>query len=138
MTATATKADKSVGPSVGKDTMSPHQSQSQAEQGKEPERGQANGQSRRRPEKEFRIGSCRATIWCNEHKVKSGPNQQTTRIFRSINFDRTFWNEKLKDGKGDWDSTYSFGLGDVHNLIRVAELATEYVEKREADVTRDA
>ena len=44
---------------------------------------------------------------------------------------------KLKDGKGDWDSTYGFGLGDVHNLIAVAKLAAEYVERMEADVTRE-
>ena len=49
----------------------------------------------------FRVGSCWATIWCNEHQQKSGPNEHTTRIIRSVNLERRFWNEKLKDGQGD-------------------------------------
>jgi len=102
------------------------------------ERGTTNGQTRRRPERVFRVGNCWGTVWCNEHKQKSGPNEQTTRIIRSVNLERRFWNEKLKDGKGDWDSTSSFGLGDVHNLIAVAELVADYLRQAEADVTRDA
>lgn len=27
----------------------------------------------------------------------------TTRFIRSVDLERRFWNEKLKDGKGDWD-----------------------------------
>jgi hypothetical protein len=134
---TATKAARAAR-TDGQETRSAEKSQSQADQGNEPERGQANGQSRRRPEKVFRVGNCWGTIWCNEHKQKSGPNEQTTRIIRSVNLERRFWNEKLKDGKGDYDSTSSFGLGDVHNLIAVAELAADYLRQVEADVTRDA
>jgi hypothetical protein len=122
----------------GKETKSADQNQSQVEPGTEPERGHANGRSRRRPEKVFRVGNCWGTVWCNEHKQKSGPNEQTTRIIRSVELERRFWNEKLKDGKGDYDSTSSFGLGDVHNLIAVAELAADYLRQVEADVTRDA
>jgi hypothetical protein len=122
----------------GQETRPAEKSQSQAVQGNEHERGQGNGQSRRRPEKVFRVGNCWGTIWCNEHRQKSGPNEQTTRIIRSVNLERRFWNEKLKDGKGDYDSTSSFGLGDVHNLIAVAELTADYLRQAEADVTRDA
>ena len=104
----------------------------------EPEHGQSIGQARRRPERVFRVGNCWGTVWCNEQKKKSGPNEQTTRIIRSVNLERRFWNEKLKDGKGDYDSTSSFGLGDVHNLIAVAALAADYLKQAEADVTRDA
>ena len=38
----------------------------------------------------------------------------------------------------DWDSTSSYGLGDVHNAIAVAQLAADYLKQVEADVTRDA
>jgi hypothetical protein len=114
------------------------QTQGRSDEQQQSERTQGNGQPRRRPERVFRVGNCWATIWCNEHKQKSGPNEQTTRIIRSANLERRFWNEKLKDGKGDWDSTSSFGLGDVHNLLAVAQLAAEYLKQAEADVTRDA
>jgi hypothetical protein len=70
--------------------------------------------------------------------VKSGPNQQATRVFRSVTLERRFWNERRNDGKGGWDSTSSFGLGDIHNLIAVAELAADYLTQMEADVTRVA
>lgn len=134
---TATKAARAAR-TDGQEARPADKSQSQVDQGKESVRGQANGQSRRRPEKVFRVGNCWGTVWCNEHKQKSGPNEQTTRIFRSVNLERRFWNEKLKDGKGDYDSTSSFGLGDIHNLIAVAELAADYLREVEADVTRDA
>lgn len=134
---TATKAARAAR-TDGQETRPADKSQSLADQGNEPDRGQANGQPRRRPEKVFRVANCWGTVWCNELKQKSGPNEQTTRIIRSVNLERRFWNEKLKDGKGDYDSTSSFGLGDVHNLIAVAELAADYLRQAEADVTRDA
>ena len=134
---TATKAARAAR-TDGQETKPADNAQSQADQGNEPERGQANGSSRRRPEKVFRVANCWGTVWCNEHKQKSGPNEQTTRIIRSVNLERRFWNEKLKDGKGDWDSTSSYGLGDVHNAIAVAQLAADYLKQVEADVTRDA
>ena len=134
---TATNAARAVR-TDGQETRPADKSQPQADQGNEPERGPANGQPRRRPEKVFRVANCWGTVWCNEHKQKSGPNEQTTRIIRSVNLERRFWNEKLKDGKGDWDSTSSYGLGDVHNAIAVAQLAADYLKQVEADVTRDA
>jgi hypothetical protein len=100
--------------------------------------GQANGdQSAKRPEKVFRVGSSWATIWCNEIRQDAGPNEQTTRYIRSVNLERRFWNQKLKDGQGDYDSSSSYGLGDVHNAIAVLQLAADYLKEFEADVTRD-
>src|SRR2546421_238572 len=124
--ATATKADKSIGPIDGQETKPADKSQAQADQQTQTERGQSNGQSRRRPERVFRVGNCWGTVWCNEHLQKSGPNQHTTRTIRSVNLERRFWNEKLKEGKGDWDSTSSYGLGDVHNALAVLQLAADY------------
>ena len=86
----------------------------------------------------FRVGSSWATIWCNEHQQQVGPNEHTTRIIRSVHLERRFWNPKLKDGKGDYDSSSSYGLGDVHNALVVLQLAADYLKQAEADVTRDA
>jgi hypothetical protein len=132
---TATTADKPVGVPGGNKPAD--QSQPTSDDRIQSE-GQANGQPRRRPERVFRVGNCWATVWCNEHQQKSGPNQHTTRTIRSVNLDRRFWNEKLKEGKGDWDSTSSYGLGDVHNALAVLQLAADYLKATEGDVSRDA
>ena len=100
--------------------------------------GQANGeQSPKRPERVFRVGSSWATIWCNELRQDAGPNEQTTRYIRSVNLERRFWNAKLKDGQGDWDSSSSYGLADIHNAIAALQLAADHLKEVEADVTRD-
>jgi hypothetical protein len=65
-------------------------------------------------------------------------NETTTRIIRSVHLERRFWNDKLKDGKGDYDSSSSYGLGDVHNSLAVLQLAADYLKEAEGDVTRDA
>jgi hypothetical protein len=100
--------------------------------------GQSNGEpSPRRPERVFRVGSCWATVWCNEIKQDAGPNQQTTRLVRSVNLERRFWNPKLKEGQGDYDSSSGYNLGDVHNAIAALQLAADHLKHVEADVTRD-
>jgi hypothetical protein len=101
--------------------------------------GQTSGDvSPKRPERVFRVGSCWATIWCNEIRQDAGPNRQTTRLIRSVNLERRFWNPKLKDGEGDYDSSSGYGLAEVHNAIAAMELAADYMKSVEADVTRHA
>jgi hypothetical protein len=98
--------------------------------------GQANGAAApKRPEKTFRVGNCYATIWCNE--VRPEGKSQQTRTMRSVNLERRFWNEKLNDGQGDYDSATSYSLGDIHNAIAVIQLAADYLRETEADVTRE-
>ena len=99
--------------------------------------GQANGEEPKRPERTFRIGSCWATVWCNEIRQDAGPNQQTTRLVRSVKLERRFWNPKLKEGQGDYDSSSGYGLGELHNAIAALELAANYIKGVEADVTRE-
>jgi hypothetical protein len=135
--ATATKAEQSAQPD-SETTKPADKSQPQRNERKRPERSQSDGEPRRRPERVFRVGSSWATVWCNEHQQQIGPNEHTTRIIRSINLDRRFWNPKLNNGQGDWDSSSSYGLGDVHNAIAVLQLAADYLKQTEADVTRDA
>jgi hypothetical protein len=101
--------------------------------------GQTTGDvpSPKKPERVFRVGSCWATIWCNEIRQEAGPNQQTTRLIRSVNLERRFWNPKLKDGQGDYASSPGYGLGEVHNAIAALQLAADYIKGVEADVTRE-
>lgn len=101
--------------------------------------GQTSGDvpSPKRPERVFRVGSCWATVWCNEIRQDAGPNQQTTRLLRSVNLERRFWNPKLKDGQGDYDSSSGYGLGEVHNAIAALQLAADYIKGVEADITRE-
>jgi hypothetical protein len=98
--------------------------------------GQSDGDQRKRPERVFRVGYCWATIWCNELRQELGPNEQNTRYMRSVHLERRFWNEKLNDGDGDYDSSHSFGLGDIHCALAVLQLAADYIKQAEADVTR--
>jgi hypothetical protein len=137
MTTTATTVGRAV-KTDGKETKSADQNQARTDEQSQSDNGHGNGQQRRRPERVFRVGNCWATVWCNEHQQKSGPNRHTTRIIRSVNLERRFWNEKLKEGKGDWDSTSSYGLGDVHNALAVLQLAADFLKDAEGDVTRDA
>jgi hypothetical protein len=51
--------------------------------------------------------------------------------------ERRFWNPKLKEGQGDYDSSTGYGLGEVHNAIAALELAAAYIRSVEADVTRE-
>ena len=98
-------------------------------------RTSANGEApAKKPEKTFRVGNCYATVWCNE--VRSD-GDQSPRIMRSVHLERRFWNEKLNDGKGDFDSSSSYGLGDIHNAIAVMQLAAEHLRLAEADITRE-
>ena len=101
--------------------------------------GQANGdaQAAKRPERVLRIGSVWATIWCNEIRQAVGPNEQTTRLVRSVHLERRFFNPKLKDGQGDYDSSPSYGLGEIHNAIAALEAAAAYIGSVEVDVTRE-
>jgi hypothetical protein len=101
--------------------------------------GQANGdaQAAKRPERVFRFGSCWATVWSNEIHQAIGPNEQSTRVIRSVHLERRFFNPKLKDGQGDYDSSPTYGLAEVHNAIAALQHAAIYVAGVEADVTRE-
>jgi hypothetical protein len=97
--------------------------------------GQTNGApAPKRPEKTFRVGNCYATVWCNEVRPEGS---QQPRTIRSAHLERRFWNEKLNDGDGDFDSSPSYSLGDIHNAIAVMQLAADYLKEVEADITRE-
>jgi hypothetical protein len=73
-------------------------------------------------------------LWLDtEHMIVESASQQT-RMMRYVNLERRSWNEKLKDGQGDWDSTSSYSLGDIHNVVAVMQLAVAHLCELEADL----
>jgi hypothetical protein len=82
------------------------------------------------PEKVFRIGLINASVFKNVIEPKEeGKGQKKT--IRSVNLQRRYFDEK----EDKWESTTSFQLSDLPAAIRVLQLAQEYVESVEAEVT---
>src|SRR5689334_3007824 len=81
------------------------------------------------PEKVFRIGLINASVFKNVIEPKEeGKGQRRT--VRSVNLQRRY-----QDDDDKWQSTTSFQLSDLPTAIRVLQLAQEYVESVEAEVT---
>lgn len=76
------------------------------------------------PEKTFRIGLVSASVFVNEIDGDNGK-----RTIRNVNLQRRY-----RDGDS-WKSSTSFGLADIPVALRVLQLAQEYVEEREAEVS---
>ena len=74
------------------------------------------------PEKQFRIGSCSASVFVNTIDTEGGK-----RKIRNVQLQRRY-----KDD-GEWKSSTSFGLADLPAAIRVMQLALEHVEEVEAE-----
>ncbi len=82
------------------------------------------------PEKVFRIGLVNASVFKNVIEPKEGsPGQKRT--VRSVNLQRRYFDEK----EDKWESATSFQLSDLPAALRVLQLAMEYVESVEAEVT---
>ena len=82
------------------------------------------------PEKVFRIGLVNASVFKNVIEPKEGsPGQKRT--VRSVNLQRRYFDEK----EDQWESATSFQLSDLPAALRVLQLAMEYVESVEAEVT---
>ena len=81
------------------------------------------------PEKVFRIGLINASVFKNVIEPKEeGKGQKRT--VRSVNLQRRY-----QDDEDKWQSTTSFQLSDLPSAIRVLQLAQQYVESVEAEVT---
>jgi len=77
----------------------------------------------RRPEKVFRVGFVSASIFI--HEVQNGDE---TRSIRSVNIQKRY-----VDGD-EVKYTSSFGLAELPQALRVLQLASEWVEQKEADL----
>ena len=81
------------------------------------------------PEKVFRLGLINASVFKNVIEPKEeGKGQKRT--VRSVNLQRRY-----QDDEDKWQSTTSFQLSDLPSAIRVLQLAQQYVESVEAEVT---
>ena len=84
----------------------------------------SNGSSgTNRPEKVFRIGYVSASVFT--HEVKNGDD---TRTVRSVNVQKRY-----VDGD-DVKYTSSFGIAELPQALRVLQLATDWVERQEAEI----
>lgn len=81
------------------------------------------------PEKVFRIGLINASVFKNVIEPKEEGRGQK-RTVRSVNLQRRYMDDDDK-----WQSTTSFQLSDLPAAIRVLQLAQQYVESVEAEVT---
>lgn len=84
----------------------------------------ANRQSNS-PERTYRVGNVSASIFVNE--TGSGRNR---RDFRSVTLQKSYLDGDERKYTG------SLNLGDLPNAIRVLQLASNHVEREEADVTQ--
>ncbi len=77
------------------------------------------------PEKDFRAGPVRATVWKNVSKAEDGRTYSTVSIERSY-----------KDQNGEWQKTTSLRLNDLPKASLVLSKAYEYLtlQKTEAKI----
>ncbi|MEZ6055482.1 MAG: hypothetical protein R3C01_02135 [Planctomycetaceae bacterium] len=83
--------------------------------------------SEKRPEKVFRIGFVSVSIFSNDIE-----HDGSKRTIRSVNLQKRY-----RDGE-DWKYSSSLSLAELPQAIRLLELATRYVEAREADISVDS
>ena len=81
----------------------------------------------KRPEKVFRIGFVSASVFA--HDVE---NDDGKRTMRSVSLQKRYL-----DGE-EAKFTSSFNLSELPQAIRVLQLAQDYVERREAEITLGA
>ena len=81
----------------------------------------------KKPEKVFRVGFVSASVFA--HEVE---NDDGKRTLRSVSVQKRYM-----DGE-DVKYTSSFGLAELPQAIRVMQLAQQYVERQEAEVSLGA
>ncbi len=89
----------------------------------------ANGSSEvqqngNKPERVFRIGYCSASVF--SRMIQRDDGQE--RIVRSVTLQK-----KYRKQDGSFDFTNSFGLAELPQILRAANLAAQHVESLEAD-----
>jgi len=72
-------------------------------------------EARKAPVAKVRVGLISASIW--ENPTDKG-------VFHNVTFERRY-----RDGEGKWQSTHSYGTGDLLELAKCADLAhTKIIE----------
>lgn len=81
----------------------------------------------KKPEKHFKYGGVRVSVWCDDRK---GPDGRSFKS-RSVSLDRAY-----KDADGDWKNTHSLKEGDVPKAVAALQAAFDFITKK--DETDDA
>jgi hypothetical protein len=71
-----------------------------------------------RPEKSFRIGAVRASVWKNVRQNKDGKTFET----RTVTLDRSY-----KDPQGNYKSTNRFSAAEIPKAILLLQRSYEYL-----------
>lgn len=71
-----------------------------------------------RPEKSFRVGAVRASVWKNTRQGKEGKTYEV----RTVTLDRTY-----RDGEGNYKTTNRFAANEIPKAILLLQRAYEYL-----------
>lgn len=71
-----------------------------------------------RPEKSFRIGAVRTSVWKNTRQSKEGKTFET----RSVSLDRSY-----RNSEGNYKTTHSFSANEIPKAILLLQRAYEYL-----------
>jgi len=74
-----------------------------------------------KPEKHFKFGGVRATVWCDVRKSAGGKSFKS----RSVTLDRAY-----KDADGEWKNTHSLKEGDILKAMTALQQAFEFMTQK--------
>lgn len=77
-----------------------------------------------KPEKHFKFGGVRATVWCD---VRKGTGSKSFKSW-SVTLDRAY-----RDADGEWKNTHSLKEGDILKAQTALQKAFEYITQKSAD-----
>jgi len=77
-----------------------------------------------KPEKHFRFGPVRASIWRDTRQTADGKQFETA----SVSLDRAY-----KDSRGSWQNTHSLRENDIPKAILALNKAFEFITEKEDD-----
>lgn len=80
-----------------------------------------------KPDKKYIAGNLTATVW-NNKAMKNGKEI----AFKSVTLSRSY-----KDNNGEWQSSNSFGVGDLPKAMLVLAKAYEYLAIRNGEVDEE-
>ena len=81
-------------------------------------------QNANRPEKNYKFGAVRASIWKDFKKDGQGRSFETV----SVSIDRAY-----KDAQGRWQNTHSLKENDIPKAILALSKAYQYITEKETD-----
>lgn len=81
-----------------------------------------NNQESTRPEKNFRVGAVRASVWKRTYDTRDGRKFDARRVV----LDRSY-----KDSQGEWKNTNSYDANDLPKAILALEQAYAYLTTKD-------